>query len=204
MTMRFALAGNPNCGKTTMFNAMTGANQYVGNWPGVTVEKKEGKLKSVKTGEEVIITDLPGIYSLSPYTLEEVVSRDYLLKDRPDVIINLVDATNIERNLYLTTQLIETGIPVVIALNMSDLLAKRGIKVDTERLSMLLDCPIVETSALKETGLDALIKEAVKVAQAKEVDLPREIFSKEMERAVETVKALLPDSVTEDESAGTR
>ena len=199
MTMRFALAGNPNCGKTTMFNAMTGANQYVGNWPGVTVEKKEGKLKSVKTGEEVVITDLPGIYSLSPYTLEEVVSRDYLLKDRPDVIINLVDATNIERNLYLTTQLIETGIPVVIALNMSDLLAKRGIKVDTERLSMLLDCPIVETSALKETGLDALIKEAVKVAQAKEVDLPREIFSKEMERAVETVKALLPDSVTEDE-----
>ena len=159
MTMRFALAGNPNCGKTTMFNAMTGANQYVGNWPGVTVEKKEGKLKSVKTGEEVVITDLPGIYSLSPYTLEEVVSRDYLLKDRPDVIINLVDATNIERNLYLTTQLIETGIPVVIALNMSDLLAKRGIKVDTERLSMLLDCPIVETSALKETGLDALIKE---------------------------------------------
>lgn len=199
MTMRFALAGNPNCGKTTMFNAMTGANQYVGNWPGVTVEKKEGKLKSVKTGEEVVITDLPGIYSLSPYTLEEVVSRDYLLKDRPDVIINLVDATNIERNLYLTTQLIETGIPVVIALNMSDLLAKRGIKVDTERLSMLLDCPIVETSALKETGLDALIKEAVKVAQAKEADLPREIFSKEMEHAVETVKALLPGSVTEDE-----
>ena len=170
MTMRFALAGNPNCGKTTMFNAMTGANQYVGNWPGVTVEKKEGKLKSVKTGEEVVITDLPGIYSLSPYTLEEVVSRDYLLKERPDVIINLVDATNIERNLYLTTQLIETGIPVVIALNMSDLLAKRGIKVDTERLSMLLDCPIVETSALKETGLDALIKEAVKVAKEKEVD----------------------------------
>lgn len=198
MTMRFALAGNPNCGKTTMFNAMTGANQYVGNWPGVTVEKKEGKLKSVKTGEEVVITDLPGIYSLSPYTLEEVVSRDYLLKDRPDVIINLVDATNIERNLYLTTQLIETGIPVVIALNMSDLLAKRGIKVDTERLSMLLDCPIVETSALKETGLDALIKEAVKVAQAKEVDLPREIFSKEMEKAVAEVKAVLPDSVTED------
>ncbi len=198
MTMRFALAGNPNCGKTTMFNAMTGANQYVGNWPGVTVEKKEGKLKSVKTGEEVVITDLPGIYSLSPYTLEEVVSRDYLLKDRPDVIINLVDATNIERNLYLTTQLIETGIPVVIALNMSDLLAKRGIKVDTERLSMLLDCPIVETSALKETGLDALIKEAVKVAKEKEVDLPREIFSKEMEQAISAVKAVLPDSVTED------
>ena len=198
MTMRFALAGNPNCGKTTMFNAMTGANQYVGNWPGVTVEKKEGKLKSVKTGEEVVITDLPGIYSLSPYTLEEVVSRDYLLKDNPDVIINLVDATNIERNLYLTTQLVETGIPVVIALNMSDLLAKRGIKVDTERLSMLLNCPVVETSALKETGLDALIKEAVKVAKEKDADLPREIFSKEMEKAVAEVKAVLPDSVTED------
>lgn len=198
MTMRFALAGNPNCGKTTMFNAMTGANQYVGNWPGVTVEKKEGKLKSVKTGEEIIITDLPGIYSLSPYTLEEVVSRDYLLKSAPDVIINLVDATNIERNLYLTTQLIETGIPVVIALNMSDLLAKRGIKADTERLSMLLGCTVVETSALKETGLDVLVKEAVKTAKAKTAELPRAIFSKETERAVDAVKALLPDSVAED------
>lgn len=198
MTMRFALAGNPNCGKTTMFNAMTGANQYVGNWPGVTVEKKEGKLKGNKTGEEIIITDLPGIYSLSPYTLEEVVSRDYLLNDNPDVIINLVDATNIERNLYLTTQLIETGIPVVIALNMSDLLAKRGIKVDTERLSMLLNCPVVETSALKETGLDALIKEAAKVAKSGDVDLPREIFSKDMEKAIADVKGVLPESVTED------
>ena len=132
MTMRFALAGNPNCGKTTMFNAMTGANQYVGNWPGVTVEKKEGKLKSVKTGEEVVITDLPGIYSLSPYTLEEVVSRDYLLKERPDVIINLVDATNIERNLYLTTQLIETGIPVVIALKRHQ--GRHGAPFDAPRL----------------------------------------------------------------------
>lgn len=116
MAIKIALAGNPNCGKTTMFNALTGANQYVGNWPGVTVEKKEGKLKSKSQSEEVIVTDLPGIYSLSPYTLEEVVSRDYLLKDDPDVIVNLVDATNIERNLYLTTQMIETGIPVVIAL----------------------------------------------------------------------------------------
>ena len=119
MAIKIALAGNPNCGKTTMFNALTGANQYVGNWPGVTVEKKEGKLKSKSQSEEVIVTDLPGIYSLSPYTLEEVVSRDYLLKDDPDVIVNLVDATNIERNLYLTTQMIETGIPVVIALNLS-------------------------------------------------------------------------------------
>ena len=149
MAIKIALAGNPNCGKTTMFNALTGANQYVGNWPGVTVEKKEGKLKSKKTKEEVIVTDLPGIYSMSPYTLEEVVSRDYVLKENPDVIIDLVDATNIERNLYLTTQLIETGVPVVIALNMADLLAKRGIKIDVKRLSMLLDCPIIETSALK-------------------------------------------------------
>ena len=129
MAIRIALAGNPNCGKTTMFNALTGANQYVGNWPGVTVEKKEGKVKSRKAkGEEVIVTDLPGIYSLSPYTLEEVVSRDYVLNENPDVIIDLVDATNIERNLYLTTQLIETGVPVVIALNMADLIAKRGIR----------------------------------------------------------------------------
>ena len=143
MAVKIALAGNPNCGKTTMFNALTGANQYVGNWPGVTVEKKEGKVKSRKGKEEVIVTDLPGIYSLSPYTLEEVVSRDYLLNEDPDVIIDLVDATNIERNLYLTTQLIETGIPVVIALNMSDLLAKNNIKIDVKRLSMLIGCPII-------------------------------------------------------------
>ena len=144
MAINIALAGNPNCGKTTMFNALTGANQYVGNWPGVTVEKKEGKLKGKRKGEDITITDLPGIYSLSPYTLEEVVSRDFLLNENPDVIIDLVDATNIERNLYLTTQLIETGVPVVIALNMADLLEKRGIKIDVERLSMLLNCPIVE------------------------------------------------------------
>ena len=198
MAIKIALAGNPNCGKTTMFNALTGANQYVGNWPGVTVEKKEGKLKSKSQSEEVIVTDLPGIYSLSPYTLEEVVSRDYLLKDDPDVIVNLVDATNIERNLYLTTQMIETGIPVVIALNMADLLAKRGIKIDIERLSMLLDCPIVETSALKQTGLDKLIDEAVKVAKKKEVDLPKEIFSKELEEAVAEVEGVLPADITEN------
>ena len=198
MAIKIALAGNPNCGKTTMFNALTGANQYVGNWPGVTVEKKEGKLKSKKTKEEVIVTDLPGIYSMSPYTLEEVVSRDYVLKENPDVIIDLVDATNIERNLYLTTQLIETGVPVVIALNMADLLAKRGIKIDVKRLSMLLDCPIIETSALKGEGLDKLIDEAVKVAKKSEIDLPKDIFSAELEGAVSEVKSVLPDSVSEE------
>ena len=198
MAIKIALAGNPNCGKTTMFNALTGANQYVGNWPGVTVEKKEGKLKSKKTKEEVIVTDLPGIYSMSPYTLEEVVSRDYVLKENPDVIIDLVDATNIERNLYLTTQLIETGVPVVIALNMADLLAKRGIKIDVKRLSMLLDCPIIETSALKGEGLDKLIDEAVKVAKKSEIDLPKDIFSAELEGAVAEVKSVLPDSVSEE------
>ena len=199
MAIKIALAGNPNCGKTTMFNALTGANQYVGNWPGVTVEKKEGKLKGKKgKGEDIIVTDLPGIYSLSPYTLEEVVSRDYVLKENPDVIIDLVDATNIERNLYLTTQLIETGVPVVIALNMADLLEKRGIKIDTKRLSMLLDCPIIETSALRGEGLDKLIDEAVKVAKSSKVDLPKEIFSKDMEAAIDEVKGVLLTSVTDD------
>lgn len=195
MAIRIALAGNPNCGKTTMFNALTGANQYVGNWPGVTVEKKEGKLKNKKVKEEVIVTDLPGIYSLSPYTLEEVVSRDYLLKENPDVIVDLVDATNIERNLYLTTQLIETGVPVVIALNMADLLEKRGIKIDVARLSMLLDCPIVETSALKGEGLDKLIDEAIKTAKKKEADLPKEIFNKDLEDAVSAAAEVLPSSI---------
>ena len=199
MAIKIALAGNPNCGKTTMFNALTGANQYVGNWPGVTVEKKEGKLKGKKgKGEDIIVTDLPGIYSLSPYTLEEVVSRDYVLKENPDVIIDLVDATNIERNLYLTTQLIETGVPVIIALNMADLLAKRGIKIDVKRLSMLLDCPIIETSALKGEGLDKLIDEAVKVAKKSEIDLPKDIFSAELEDAVAEVKSVLPGSVSEE------
>ena len=198
MAIHIALAGNPNCGKTTMFNALTGANQYVGNWPGVTVEKKEGKLKGKRKGEDITITDLPGIYSLSPYTLEEVVSRDFLLQENPDVIIDLVDATNIERNLYLTTQLIETGIPVVIALNMADLIEKRGIKIDTQRLSMLLNCPIIETSALKQTGLDELIDEAVHAANKKTVDLPKEIFSKELETIIGDVKKVLPESVTED------
>ena len=195
MAIRIALAGNPNCGKTTMFNALTGANQYVGNWPGVTVEKKEGKLKSKKVKEEVVVTDLPGIYFLSPFTLEEAVSRDYLLKENPDVIVDLVDATNIERNLYLTTQLIETGVPVVIALNMADLLEKRGIKIDVARLSMLLDCPIVETSALKGEGLDKLIDEAIKTAKKKEADLPKEIFNKDLEDAVSAAAEVLPSSI---------
>ena len=199
MAIKIALAGNPNCGKTTMFNALTGANQYVGNWPGVTVEKKEGKLKGKRgKGEDVIVTDLPGIYSMSPYTLEEVVSRDYVLKENPDVIIDLVDATNIERNLYLTTQLVETGVPVVIALNMADLLEKRGIKIDVKRLSMLLECPIVETSALKGEGLDKLIDEAIKTAKKSSADLPKEVFSKEMEAAIADVKDVLPESITED------
>ena len=194
MSYRFALAGNPNCGKTTMFNALTGANQYVGNWPGVTVEKKEGKVKGRK-GQETVVTDLPGIYSLSPYTLEEVVSRNYILHDNPDVIIDLVDATNIERNLYLTTQLIETGVPVVIALNMADLIEKRGLRIDTKRLSMVLGCPVIETSALKKTGLDAVIREAEKTADSKTGKLPGDIFSDELEKAIAEAKSLLPASV---------
>lgn len=194
MNIKFALAGNPNCGKTTMFNALTGANQYVGNWPGVTVEKKEGKLKGNKE-DDITVVDLPGIYSLSPYTLEEVVSRDFLLNEDPDVIIDLVDATNIERNLYLTTQLIETGVPVVIALNMADLIEKRGLKIDVKRLSMVLGCPIIETSALKGTGLKDLINEAIKVAKKGEHALPGAIFNEGMEKAVETVSSLLSDSI---------
>lgn len=195
MAIRIALAGNPNCGKTTMFNALTGANQYVGNWPGVTVEKKEGKLKGKKGTEEILVTDLPGIYSLSPYTLEEVVSRDYLLKENPDVIINLIDATNIERNLYLTTQLLETGIPLVIALNMADMLDKNGITIDTKQLSMLLGCPIVTTSALKGTGLDEVVQEAVHLAKKREVKFPKSIFEAEIEKAVEDVEKQISGSV---------
>lgn len=199
MSTKIALAGNPNCGKTTMFNAMTGANQYVGNWPGVTVEKKEGKLRGKHKKDDVVVTDLPGIYSLSPYTLEEVVSRDYLLKEHPDVIVDLVDATNIERNLYLTTQLLETGIPVVIALNMADLIKKRGIKIDTKRLSALLDCPVVETSALRSQGLDALMDAALAAAAEKETPVPHEVFSDQMEDVIRQIKALLPDSIPAQE-----
>lgn len=200
MAIKIALAGNPNCGKTTMFNALTGANQYVGNWPGVTVEKKEGKIKKSKSGEEIIVTDLPGIYSLSPYTLEEVVSRDYLLKENPDVIINLVDATNIERNLYLTTQLMETGVPVVIALNMADLMEKNDIRIDVKRLSMLLGCPVIKTSALKGNGLDEVVNEAVRSARKKEVKLPGNIFSDDIEKAIADAEEQLQGVVGENKS----
>lgn len=198
MAIRIALAGNPNCGKTTMFNALTGANQYVGNWPGVTVEKKEGKLKNKKF-QGATVTDLPGIYSLSPYTLEEVVSRDYLLKEKPDVIIDLVDATNIERNLYLTTQLLETGIPVVVALNMADLLAKNQITIHIQQLSKKLGCPIVETSALKGTGLDEVVEKAIALAQAKNWTMPEKLFAPEIENAIEETEKLLTGSVPEEE-----
>ena len=200
MAIKIALAGNPNCGKTTMFNALTGANQYVGNWPGVTVEKKEGKLKGKRgKGEDVIVTDLPGIYSMSPYTLEEVVSRDYVLKENPDVIIDLVDATNIERNLYLTTQLIETGIPVVIALNMCDLLKKNGINIDVKALSKKLGCPIIETSALEKTGLKEVIAEAIKVAKDHAAGTVSAIFESSVEDKVSAIEAELPSSIPEAE-----
>ena len=161
MSIKIALAGNPNCGKTTLFNNLTGSNQYVGNWPGVTVEKKEGKLKGDK---DVVIQDLPGIYSLSPYTLEEVVSRTYLVKEKPDAILNIIDGTNIERNLYLTTQLIELGIPVVMAVNMIDLVRKNGDKIDLKKLSAELGCQAVEISALKGEGTEAAAKAAVAAA----------------------------------------
>ena len=192
MAVRIALIGNPNCGKTTMFNALTGASQYVGNWPGVTVEKKEGHLKGDK---DVIITDLPGIYSLSPYTLEEVVSRDYLLKDKPEAIINLVDATNIERNLYLTTQVIEVGIPVVIALNMMDVIKKRGDRIDVKKLSAELGCEVVETSALKETGLDEVVAAAKKLATAHKEYKPEKKFSDEIEKVIDEVDNILPQNI---------
>lgn len=202
MAIHIALAGNPNCGKTTMFNALTGANQYVGNWPGVTVEKKTGKLKESKTGEEVNITDLPGIYSLSPYTLEEVVSRDFILNEKPDVIIDLVDATNIERNLYLTTQLLETGIPVVLALNMADLMRKNDIRIDVEALSKKLGCPIVETSALRKTGLKEVVEEAVGAAKKAQEPELRPIFDNWVESRVEQIESELPAGVPEGEKGG--
>ena len=199
MAIKIALAGNPNCGKTTMFNALTGANQYVGNWPGVTVEKKEGKLKSAKCGEEIIITDLPGVYSLSPYTLEEVVSRDYLVHEKPQAIINLVDATNIERNLYLTTQILEIGIPVVIALNMADLLAKSGDKIDVKKLSEIFGCEVVETSALKGTGLKEVVEKAIEAAKKNEWKNPAGIFSGSVENAIAKVEEAVGDAVDADQ-----
>jgi len=162
MNIRIALAGNPNCGKTTLFNALTGSNQFVGNWPGVTVEKKEGKLKK---HSGVIITDLPGIYSLSPYTLEEVVARNYLIQERPNAILNIIDGTNLERNLYLTTQLTELGIPVVVAINMIDVVKKNGDKINIAQLSKELGCKVVEISALKGTGVTEAAEAAIEAAQ---------------------------------------
>lgn len=196
MAIKIALAGNPNCGKTTMFNALTGANQYVGNWPGVTVEKKEGRWKGQK---DVVITDLPGIYSLSPYTLEEVVSRDYLMKDRPEAVLNLVDATNIERNLYLTTQVLELGIPVVIALNMADLMDKSGIKIDVKGLEKALGCTIVKTSALKGTGVQEAVKAAVAEASRKKTVQAKACFSAKVEAAVSAVEEVLPAGILQEQ-----
>ena len=180
MDVRIALAGNPNSGKTTLFNALTGSNQFVGNWPGVTVEKKEGKLKK---HEGVTITDLPGIYSLSPYTLEEVVARNYLLGERPDAILNIIDGTNLERNLYLTTQLTELGIPVVVAINMMDLVKKNGDKINVEELSRQLGCKIVEISALKGTGVMAAAEAAIDAAKNSKT-VPQHTFSGSVEHAL--------------------
>lgn len=190
--IRIALAGNPNCGKTTMFNNLTGSNQYVGNWPGVTVEKKEGKMKGMK---DVVVTDLPGIYSLSPYTSEEVVSRDYLIKDNPDAILDLVDATNIERNLYLTTQLLELGKPTVIALNMIDVLKKSGDSVDAEKLQAELGCTVIETSALKGTGVKEAAAAAKKAAESGKAFIPTAVFSKDVEEYISKMEAVVPSTV---------
>ena len=194
MSITIALAGNPNCGKTTMFNALTGSNQYVGNWPGVTVEKKGGKLKGHK---DVTITDLPGIYSLSPYTLEEVVARNYLLNDKPDAILNLVDATNIERNLYLTTQLTELGIPVVIALNMMDVVEKTGDVIDTKKLSDALGCPVVTTSALKGKGTVEAAEAAMRMVQSGAIAQPKHTFCDKVEEALSEIEALIEGKVPE-------
>ena len=194
MAITIALAGNPNCGKTTLFNALTGSNQFVGNWPGVTVEKKEGKLKGHK---DVTIMDLPGIYSLSPYTLEEVVARNYLIGERPDAIINIVDGTNIERNLYLSTQIMELGIPVIMAVNMVDILEKTGEKVHIDKLSQKLGCEVVEISALKGTGITKAAEKAVALAQQKGAVTPVHEFSKEVEDVIHEVEAKLGSSVDE-------
>ena len=192
--IRIALAGNPNCGKTTLFNALTGSNQFVGNWPGVTVEKKEGRIKNHK---DVIITDLPGIYSLSPYTLEEVVARNYLIDERPDVILNIVDGTNLERNLYLTTQLVELGIPVVIALNMMDLVRKNGDTINVQELSREIGCKIVEISALKGDGVDAVAEEAIKAAQGTKT-IPQHTFSGAVEHALAHIEEVAVHGLPEE------
>ncbi len=194
--MKIALAGNPNCGKTTLFNALTGSNQFVGNWPGVTVEKKEGKLKGHK---DVTIMDLPGIYSLSPYTLEEVVARNYLINERPDAILNIVDGTNIERNLYLSTQLMELGIPVVMAVNMMDIVKKSGNKIHIDKLKQKLGCEVVEISALKGTGIKEAAEVAVSVAKNKTAVPPVHKFSPEVEDVLDSVEAKIGSDVPEEQ-----
>lgn len=196
MSVKIALAGNPNCGKTTLFNALTGSNQFVGNWPGVTVEKKEGKLKGHK---DVIIMDLPGIYSLSPYTLEEVVARNYLISERPDAILNIVDGTNIERNLYLSTQLMELGIPVIMAVNMMDIVAKNGDKIHIKKLSEKLGCEVVEISALKGTGIKEAAEKAVKLAQNKNAKPPVHTFAPEVESVLASVEDKLGSEVPQEQ-----
>ena len=193
MAIKIALAGNPNCGKTTLFNALTGSNQYVGNWPGVTVEKKDGKLKTDKT---ITIQDLPGIYSLSPYTMEEVVTRQYLVNERPDAIINIIDATNLERNLYLTTQLLELHIPTIIALNMMDIVNKNGDRIDVPQLSKELGCPIVPISALKGDGNDELIDQAVKVAKKRTTGDTPHVYSGSVEHAIAHIEESIEDKVS--------
>lgn len=196
MSIKIALAGNPNCGKTTLFNALTGSNQFVGNWPGVTVEKKEGKLKGHK---DVTIMDLPGIYSLSPYTLEEVVARNYLIHERPDAIINIVDGTNIERNLYLSTQIMELGIPVIMAVNMIDVLEKSGDTVHIDKLGKKLGCEVVEISALKGTGIQKAAEKAVALAQKKDAAVPVHEFAPVVEAAITGVKDMLGSAVPEEQ-----
>ncbi|MGN1133893.1 MAG: ferrous iron transporter B [Oscillospiraceae bacterium] len=196
MEIKIALAGNPNCGKTTLFNALTGSNQFVGNWPGVTVEKKEGKLKNHK---DVIITDLPGIYSLSPYTLEEVVARNYLINERPDAILNIIDGTNLERNLYLTTQLVELGIPVVAAINMMDVVRKNGDKINTEQLSKELGCMVTEISALKGTGITQAAELAIIAAQSAEPAIPQHSFSGVVEHALAHIEEAVLHNIPEEQ-----
>ena len=196
MSVKIALAGNPNCGKTTLFNALTGSNQFVGNWPGVTVEKKEGKLKGHK---DVTIMDLPGIYSLSPYTLEEVVARNYLIAERPDAIINIVDGTNIERNLYLSTQIMELGIPVVMAVNMMDIVDKSGDKVHMDKLGKKLGCEVVPISALKGTGIEKAAEKAVALAQQKQATPHVHSFAKEVEDVITAVEGKLGADIAEEQ-----
>lgn len=191
MSIKIALAGNPNCGKTTLFNALTGSNQFVGNWPGVTVEKKEGKLKNHR---EVVITDLPGIYSLSPYTLEEVVARNYLINERPDAIINIVDGTNLERNLYLSTQIMELGIPVVIAVNMMDAVEKRGDSIDMALLEKKLGCEVVGISALKGTGINKAAEKAVEAARSDKIFYQTHSFCEEVEKVITQAEGLIPET----------